>query len=184
MPGQSLTRRLAALALVGALSACNQGGVTAKNESAEKVAEKIAAAPQITPQPGRWESTVKIDKFDMGEQMPPQMQAAMQKAMGGEKVFASCLTTEEAKKPKAGFFHGASGCTYDTFTMAAGHIAGVMSCKQGGSTQRVKMQGTYDPASYQMHIDSEAQLPEGHAMSTSMTITSKRVGECTGKEQG
>lgn len=175
---------LAIVPLVLALAACgSKDSIEAKNESVESVAKKVADS-DLKPSPGRWESTMKIEKLDMPG-MPPQMAAQMQQAMGREQVFSTCLTPEQASKPNGEFFQkAASGCTYQNFSMAGGHIEGTMTCKgqEGGIT--VTMKGDYAPDSYTMHTTSKIERGAAGAMTTSAVITSKRVGECTGKEGG
>ena len=178
-----LSPKFAPLALIAlaALAACHKGEVAGQKDSAPK----LAAAADVKPLPGLWESTAKIEKMDLGEAMPPQVRAQVEKAMGMQKVGSSCLSAADIEKPKAGFFNQQSGCTYQAFSMSGGKITGVMSCaNQVGGTQTVKLSGSYSATSYDMHIDSEAQLPNGMGMTTSMAISSRRVGDCTGKEAG
>src|SRR3954468_22353857 len=96
--------RCASLAAVAALAAlslagCKKDSVVAKNESAESVANKVAAS-DIKLQPGRWESTMKFEKLDMPN-MAPQAKAMMEKQMGISQTFATCLTSEQANQPGA-----------------------------------------------------------------------------------
>lgn len=176
---------LAPLALAAlALAACSKGGVDVKNESGEKVAEKIASAGGIMLNPGQWQSSLKMESLDMGRELPPQVKQAMEKSMGMEKSFATCLTPEQAKAPKGDFFNQQAGCTYDHFTMSGGTIDSAATCTREGVTQTITMQGQYSPDSYQMRMQSSSQIPGGMTMSMAMTISARRTGPCTGKEQG
>ena len=165
------------------LSACNDGdSVTAKNESVESVAAKVAKS-DVRPRPGRWESTMKIEKMDMPG-LPPEARAMMQKQLASAQTFTSCLTPEQAAKPNADFFQGKnSGCTYETFAMGGGKIDAVMTCAQNGRNQKVTMTGDYGPEAYAMNVSSTGEMQPGMAMSMAMSISSKRVGDCTGKEE-
>ena len=160
---------LAACALAG----CNSGDtVTAKNESVESVADKVAASDN-KPRPGRWEASMKFGASTM--QGPAQK-------VGGQ-VMAVCLTPEMAAKADGSQFRQAgTGCQYDTFTMAGGKIDAVMSCKHDSLTQRVTMNGTYSPEAYSLHMVTQMEIQPGKQMTTEMTMDSRRVGECNGTE--
>lgn len=163
------------------LSACKKEGVVAKDESVESVAKKVDASG-IKPQPGRWESSVKIAKMDLPG-LPPQAKDAMSKQMGQTQTFASCLTPEQANKPDAGFFQaGAKDCKYDTFTMAGGKIDAAMTCDRGGQKLKMTMAGTYSETSYDIQVKSEGEVQPGMPMSMEMSIASHRAGECNGTE--
>ena len=172
---------VAMIAALG-LAACGQEkGVEAKNESVESVAGKVAAS-DVKPRAGRWESTMKLEKMEIGN-LPPAAKEAMAKQQGMTQEFSSCLTPEQAERPNAEFFQkGVSGCTYDHFTMAGGRIDAEMTCKQGSGPQKVKMNGTYGEDSYSIAIASEGEMQPGMPMKMAMTIASRRTGECTGKE--
>lgn len=185
LPRQTLVRTpaLAALAVLAALTGCKKG-VEAKNESAASVAEKVAKSGEIAFQPGHWESTMKLEKMDItGMDMPPAMKAQMQQQIGTEKTFASCLTPEEAKKPSSDFFKVAEGCTYKTFSMSGGQINAEMECKgEAGASRTMKLSGTYDSTTYDMHVEGAGKMPNGMQMNMAMAMKSKRTGDCTGKE--
>lgn len=173
----------AVLLAASLLSACDGGAkVEASGESAEEVARKVAAA-DIRPNPGRWESNVGAVRIDMPG-LPPAMRKMMEEAMGTETTFASCLTPEEAAQPNSDFFGQKSdSCTYDRFRMAAGTIDAQLTCKAGGASQAIVMTGTYAPDSYDLKMDMTATgAPQGE-IRMNMAVTSKRVGECTGKEE-
>lgn len=170
------------------LAACNSGpAVTAQNASVGEVAEQVAKA-QAGGQfiaPGRWEATMTIEKLEIPG-MPPEMAKKMESHMGKGRVIVSCLTPEEVKKPKEGFFGGQEGnCRYDRFTMADGKIDGEMKCSGDGANRTMTMTGTYSPDTYTMSVSSTGQgtadNPMG-AMSMKMTMAAKRTGACTGKE--
>lgn len=176
---------LAACALASA-GCQREPEVHAKNESVESVSEKASAVAQVSLRPGRWESTMKLDKLEIAG-LPPQARDAMAKQMGAKQMgatsFSHCLTPEQAARPNADFFQkGASGCTYDHFTMAGGAIDAEMSCKPGSGPTHMKMQGGYGPENYNLSVSSRAEMQQGMTMDMVLTITSRRVGECTGKE--
>jgi Protein of unknown function (DUF3617) len=171
------------LAVGLALASCgSKGGVDAKNESAESVAKKVAAS-DLKPHPGRWESAMKFEKMEVPG-MPPQAQAAMQKGLGVTKTFISCLTPEQVNRPNAGFF-GAheTGCTYQHFTMAGGTLDAEMTCNRAPMQMHMTMQGTYSPDSYAIRVSNQGEMAPGKTMSTTMAISSRRVGDCNGTEE-
>ena len=176
-------RSLLVLPLIAALSlaACKKESVVAKDESVESVAKKVAAA-KMTPQPGRWEATMKFAKLDMPG-LPPQAKEAMNKQMGATQTFASCLTPEEAAKPEGSFFQkGAEDCKYDHFAMADGRIDAAMTCKQQGAALTMTMKGSYNETQYDLQVTSKGEVQPGMPMTMDMEITSRRTGECTGNE--
>lgn len=171
-----------------ALAACeSKPSVSAENASVAEVAAKVKAAGgqamQLTP--GRWESTVTIDRVDIPN-MPPEVMANMKKATAG-KVAASCLTAEQAKKPAAEFFAGKDrkDCRYDHFTISGGQLDAKMTCGDADGKAVVTMKGAYAPETFRVAMTTEAagsaRTPAG-SMSMAATIDSKRTGECKGDE--
>jgi hypothetical protein len=175
---------LSAMAAIAALSlaGCKKEAVVARNESAQSVANKVAAS-DIRLQPGRWESTMKIEKMDVPN-MPAQARAMMDKQMNISQTFATCLTPEQAAKPAAGFFQkGAQGCKYDHFVMAGGRIDSAMTCDIGGHRMTMAMAGTYGDSNYDIRVTSHAEMQPGMPMTTTTSIESRRVGDCNGSEE-
>ena len=171
------------------LAACdNSPKVEAENASIEEVAGKVRAANEgsaMIVQPGQWESSVVLESIEvpgMPEAAVAQMKKTMARVATGQKT---CLTPEQAEKPKEDFFAGAgSNCRYDKFSMDDGKMTGTMRCTspQGGS-QLVEFDGTYSPEAYEMRMAStlEGASPAG-AMKMVMRMSSKRTGECDGSE--
>jgi Protein of unknown function (DUF3617) len=171
------------------LAACNSDpSVTAQNASTGEVAAKVAEAQASGGfiSPGRWEATMTIDNVSIPD-MPPAIAEKMKSAMGKKQTMISCLTPEEAKQPKEGFFggEGSKACRYESFTMANGKIASVMKCAGEGMSRTMTMNGTYSADSYRMTVASTgtagANNPVG-AMSMKMSMDARRTGACTGKE--
>jgi len=172
------------------LGACNSSPtVTATNASGEEVAAKIAASG-IKDQfvsPGHWRTTMAIEEMTIPG-TPPELAEQMKAHMGKGRSFESCLTPEEARKPKEDFFAKGNGnCRYDRFTMGGGKIDAVMQCKMGEGTRKMTMNGTYGADAYRMIVAStgtgDAKNPMA-GMSMKMVMDAKRTGECTGKEKG
>jgi len=172
------------------LAACdNSPRVEAENASVEEVAGKVReanAGSAMIVLPGQWQSNVELESIDipgMPEAAVAQMKKTMARVATGHKT---CLTREQAMKPKEDFFAGASSnCRYDKFSMDDGKMTGTMRCTnpQGGGSQLIDFDGTYSPDSYEMRMASavEGASPAG-AMKMVMRVSSKRTGECDGSE--
>ena len=183
-------KRVVLITCLAALAACNKSPqMDAKNASVAEVAQKVreAGAETTFVNPGKWQSKVTIEEFEVPG-MPPEMAQRMKATMAQfqQRGFETCLTREEAKRPKGDFFTGKNNrCRYDHFTMGDGKIDAQMRCGDtGGATQVMTMIGTFSPEAYQMHM---AMVREGGPKSSAgttmkMRIESHRIGECTGDE--
>lgn len=169
------------------LAACNsEPNVDARNASAEEVAEQVADAggSESFVRPGKWESRVQIEEFELPG-APPEAKAAMRRMYDRVQVSESCLTPENAKRPKEDFFAGQNkNCRYDHFTMGDGKIDAVMKCTGEGMAQTMAMQGSYSPDAYQMRMSMKADAGAGPpgGMTMAMRVDAKRVGECDAKK--
>lgn len=170
------------------LAACGGGDtVTAQNASVAEVAEKVKnadIADESFISPGRWETSMEVQDISIPG-MPPEVKQQMQSAMGQGKSFATCVTPEEAKRPKEDFFAGqdAPNCRYDNFAMGNGRIDLTMTCKEDAGTRRMAMTGTYGDDAYTMNMDMSAP-GRGGAMTMKATVKGRRVGDCKGDELG
>lgn len=177
---------IATAAAMLALAGCSgERKVDERNASTADVAKKVADAG-IKLQPGRWELSMKLTRFEV-EGLPPEAKKAMEGIFASGRTFASCLTQEEADKPDGKFFGQESNdCKYDSFTMGDGKIDAKMTCrdKSGGGETRMTMAGTYSADTYNMAMTMRGSAPDGKTMDMGMDLTSRRVGECTGKEEG
>ena len=175
------------LTCVLTLTACNrEPEVDARNASVEDVAEQVAEAgdSEIIVRPGKWESRVQIEEFELPG-APPEARTAMRGMYDRAMVSESCLTAEDAKRPKEDFFAGKNkDCRYDHFTMGNGKIDAVMKCTGEGMAQTMAMQGTYSPDAYQMRMSMKADAGAGPpgGMTMTMRVDAKRVGECDAKK--
>jgi len=175
--------RLVALSAVAAGSICAAGcsrqgdTIGAENESAESVAERVANS-DLRPMPGRWESQMSIEKMEVPG-LTDDVRNMMKQQMGKANTSFRCLTKEEAERDEREFFkpRDRSGCTYNSFSMGGGKIEAEMTCDEGAMNQNMKMSGTYDAKSYAMNISADGTV-EGRPTSITMSIKSRRVGEC------
>jgi len=171
-----------------ALAACGrEPEVDARNASAEDVAEQVADASggsEAFVRPGKWESRVQIEEFDLPG-APAEAKTAMRSMYDRAMVSESCLTPENAKRPKEDFFAGKDkNCRYDHFTMGDGKIDAAMKCTGEGMAQTMTMQGSYSPDAYQMRMSMKADAGAGPpgGMTMTMRVDAKRVGECDAKQ--
>lgn len=167
------------------LAACDRGPeVHEENASVAKVEKKIADAGGAGSfvLPGRWESKVTIEEMTIPG-MSADMSSQMKSFNGRIETDVSCLSEEEARRPKEDFFAGENkNCRYDRFTMAGGKIDAVMKCTAEGATQTMTMQGSYSPNTYNMQMTMQGGGENVAGMSMKMRVDAKRVGQCTGKE--
>ena len=155
-------------------------------EVSEAVRESgIAGDDDFQVRPGKWESKVAILEMEIPG-MPAGMQDSMKAMMAKHQPssFTSCLTPEEAKKPKEDFFAGKdNNCRYDHFKMGDGKIDARMRCDQGEAVQTMEMAGTYSPDAYTMTVTTnrEGGAGPGGEARMKMRMDAKRIGECDGK---
>lgn len=165
------------------LAACGSPTVDEKNASVEEVSEKVREASRNDGlvRPGKWVSTVSIERMDMPG-VPPQQAEQMKRMVEQSHTTQTCLTPDEARQPQGELFGGNENCRYDHFTMRRGKIDAEMRCTIPGATQVMEMAGTYSPDAYQMRMKSRTEGTGGEGMTMQMKVEAKRVGECTGEE--
>ena len=177
----------AAAALAALAAACGSSPeVDVENANASEVAEAVrdsglAGDDSFQVRPGKWESKVALLDIDIPG-MPAEMQDTMKRTFAERQPsgFTSCLTPEEAKKPREDFFAGNDKCRYDHFKMGDGKIDARMRCDAGEGVQLMEMAGTYSDESYTMTMTTMregAAGPGGDAKMT-MRMDARRVGEC------
>ena len=180
-------KRLAFLVPI-ALCACNsQPSVTATNASTAEVAAKAAAMVRV--EPGNWKTSVKMIDIQMPGIKDPRVAESMKEAMkshgNAAREFNYCVTPEQAAKPNAEMFVGndSGDCLYDRFSMADGKIASKMTCRRGGGTMTMTMNGTYSLTAYTMTADMVGIGPDGSGTEGSVNMkletTAMRTGQCT-----
>jgi hypothetical protein len=170
------------------LAACNNSpSVNLKNATGNEVAKAVSQSGVVNGdtmvEPGLWESKVTIKEMNIPG-MPAEYAEKM-KAMMAERQQESskhCLTKEDVKKPKEGFFASEDkSCHYAHFAMGDGKIDLQMVCNREGATQTTNMAGSYTPTSYAMDMSSNATSGAQAGMTMKMHVDSKRVGECASK---
>lgn len=176
------------------LAACKKSPeVNEKNASVAEVAQAVreSGGNDAFVRPGKWQSKVTIEEFEVPG-MPREMAQRMKQTMAQyqERSFETCLTKDEAQRPKEDFFTGKGGdnCRYDHFKMGSGKIDAMMRCggDSDGGKQVMQMAGNYSPNAYDMKMSMKQEGGEGTAagMTMTMKIDAKRIGECDAKAQG
>lgn len=164
-------------------------GVNAENASVAEVQQKMREAGNSNGfvDPGRWEQKATLLDMSMPG-MPPEMAAGMKKAVGTSQTHTTCLTPEQAKNPGEDFFAGADkSCRYETFQWGDGKVDVQMRCASDGSSQAMKLAGTYTRNSYnlEMLVQGQGGRPGPvQQVTMKMRVDAHRVGECNGTEQG
>jgi hypothetical protein len=168
-----------------ALAACdNSPKVDLKNATGNQVASAVQKSGVLTGdtmvEPGLWESKVTIKEMSIPG-MPAEYAGKMKQMMAERQQEASrhCLTKEDVKKPKEGFFAGEDkSCHYAHFAMGGGKIDIQMVCNREGTNQTTNMAGAYARDSYAMDMSSSATGGAQQGMVMKMHVDAKRVGEC------
>ncbi len=125
---------------------------------------------------------MKMERMDIPG-MPPEARAMMAKSPAMSRIITTCLTPERAAKPDGKFFNQSNtSCIYDHFSMGGGQMDATMTCQGRNGKRTMTMNGTYSSDAYQIHTTSQEAMPGGQAMNVAMTVTSHRVGDCTGQE--
>ena len=176
--------RHAPFVLTAALMLCACGSddsVDLENASANEVAQELRKADtaQGFVNPGKWKQTVTLLEMT-SPGMPAEMAEAMKRATGQSQVNESCLTAEQAKRPREDFFTGAGkNCRYEHFKWGDGKIDLKMLCTHENATQTMELAGTYQPNNYKMamSVASKGSNP-AEAMNMKMNVDAQRVGEC------
>ena len=170
------------------IAACNKGPeVDLHNASANQVSQAVQQSGVMTSsdtlvQPGLWESKVSVLDMTMPG-MPPEYADRMKQELARQRNDSNrhCVKPEDVKQPKGEFFGADKSCRYEHFTMGGGKIDIAMVCKRENMTQTTNMSGTYTPTTYSMDMSSVGTGPQ-QGMRMKMHVDSKRIGECTGKE--
>jgi hypothetical protein len=177
--------RIFPIILVAALAACGSGDeVDMENVSVADVAKELrkADASEGFVNPGQWKQTVTLVEIS-APGMPPQIAEAMKKQTGTSQVNTSCLTPEQAKRPREDFFTGAEkNCRYEHFKWGDGKVDLKLACKEAQATRIMELSGSYEPDSYRMSMSARTEGgPPEQALTMKMRVDAERVGECPAK---
>jgi hypothetical protein len=138
------------------------------------------------PQPGQYETTVKLINFSVPG-LPPEQ---ADKMMGnvGDEASSSCLTPAEANKGfeesirKIGEGQGGLKCEFSKFDVQDGKIDAEMACKgPQGLESNMTLDGTASAQRTSMHMKmaQKAAMIPGGEMHMEMQMDSHRTGDCS-----
>lgn len=163
-------------------AACNkEPSVKVENASVEDLAREVkeSGLAENVMKPGKWEYTMSV--VDMSAPgMPPQATEQMKRVMGHNRVIDKCVTEADVKKIDAAMGEMPKNCTVDSYEAGGGKVAGQMTCKNAGMTQKIAMNGTYTADSSDMTSTSEATGGAGPmgSMKITMNMKGRRIGDC------
>lgn len=172
-------RIFTATAALIALAACGSAAKKGDAGSAAGAGTGSAAAAAATVHftPGEWESTVEMSGMNIPN-LPPQY-AKMNR--GITSVHKSCLSPQDAARPKGDFLAGRGGgqCHYSDYSLAGGKLHAVMTCAGPANTSTiVRTDGQYDAASFDVRSSVETKGATAPATTMQMHVTARRVGDC------
>jgi hypothetical protein len=172
--------------LVAALTACGSSDdVDMENASVADVARELREADSSEGfvNPGQWQQTVKLVEID-APGMPPQIAEAMKQQTGTSQVNESCLTPEQAKRPREDFFTGAEkNCRYEHFKWGSGKVDLKLVCKEDQANRIMELTGDYEPNAYRMAMTARTEGgPPEQALTMKMQVDAKRIGECPARK--
>jgi hypothetical protein len=176
-------RALATVAVLAlaplALAGCHKADKGPKTlEQAKEEARQLQR-----PEPGLYQQTTKITKFEVPG-APPQMAEQIKAMMQGQGQQATfCLTKEDSEKGFEGMFKQvAQGeCSYDRFDATSGTIDAVMTCKTGtGGTAHLAINGKVSKSgsAVKVNVEQSGEKSAAGNAQIAMEVSSKRLGDC------
>ena len=167
------------------LASCGEGAADKNGVSEADVREELAGARTLDP--GQYESSFEIARFDVPG-MPAEQQAMIRQMMSGaaEVKQSYCLTDEQASRGSEDMFremaNGNGECQFKSFDVSCDTVTGELTCNaRGGASANMRMNGTMgdDQSTMTMVTDiTDPSMPQGRAQ-MEMRVTSRRTGDCT-----
>ncbi len=167
------------------LASCGDSAADKNGVSEADVREELASARTLDP--GQYESSFEIARFDVPG-MPAEQQAMIRQMMTGaaEVKQSYCLTEEQASRGSEDMFremaNGNGECQFKSFDVSGDTVTGELTCNaQGGASATMRMNGTMgdDQSTMTMVTDiTDPSMPQGRAQ-MEMRVTSRRTGDCT-----
>ncbi|MBD60122.1 MAG: hypothetical protein CL808_08395 [Citromicrobium sp.] len=182
---------LAATACLTLLAACSDGGADTDGAdtdgdgaiTSEEVAAEAATGDDVTMRAGQWEHRIEFTELDMPG-VPENMQGMVKQNMGGAGITTTtCLTEEEANRPKPDFFGSEDhqNCTYEEFDRTGNRMTLRMTCDTGnGGTAKVAMEGEFGEERFTLSMDNRISGTPAGDIAMQGTVTGTRIGDCPG----
>ena len=170
----------AALLLPLVLFACSDRETETAALNNAQVAQELS---RLRFQPGQWETRTEIRSVDVPGAPAGAVEGALGRA-GQSQVARTCLSTAQAANPDAGFLSGnaQANCQAERLDMSGGRIAGRFVCQPEGlpGTATADVAGTYTRTAFRSDVDSRVDLTGLPDVTIAATVTSRRIGACTG----
>jgi hypothetical protein len=166
-----------------ALAACGGPDKADGNGSASKQGSAASAGGDVKLEPGEWEMAIETVNVS-APGLPPTVVASMKQPRVTDRT---CMTQEEANRPKADMFAGSAGsnCKQEGFTWAGGRMKGTTTCTAAGGKGKVTMamDGQYSAQSMDINMKMTTEAA-GTPMTVESRMTGRRVGDCPAGKAG
>ncbi|MDI1296966.1 MAG: DUF3617 domain-containing protein [bacterium] len=135
-----------------------------------------AVEKPIVMQAGQWTLTRKVTGYNTPTVTPAQYQAAL-KQVGQDKV---CIAVDAAGVPDANALAGADGsdCSYKDKLVRKGRLIATLSCKAGGSTSEIVIEGNYTNDTLTLGTTMTKSQGGQAVLRTTQDLTGQRIGAC------
>ena len=140
-----------------------------------------APAPEAVEAPivmkgGEWTITRKTTGYNTPTVTPEQYQAAL-KQVDEEKL---CIAVDAKGTPDADALTGDEGkdCTYKDKLLRKGRLIATLSCKSGGATSEIVLEGNYTADTLTLGSTMTKTAAGSPVLRTTHDVTGKRTGEC------
>jgi len=177
-----------AVSAISLLSACAEGNADKDGDGKISAAEADVEAAKAGLKAGQWSKTVELVDVDLklGEKSSAEEKALadqeVKSMVGQERKQDICLSEQDAKNPKAGFFAPGpeNGCEYTEFSLSGGKLKTNMQCDAAdtGEKMTVTMTGDYTEASFAGDYVLNVDAGDQGTLQMKGRSTMKRTGDC------
>lgn len=141
-----------------------------------------APAPEAVEAPilmkaGEWAITRKTTGYNTPTVTPAEYQAAL-KETDEDKL---CIAVDAAGVPDANALAGDEGkdCTYKDKLLRKGRLIATLSCKSGGGTSEIVLEGNYTADTLTLGSTMTKTVDGSPVLRTTHDVSGKRAGECS-----
>lgn len=139
-----------------------------------------AEAAPVVMRSGQWALTRKTTGYNTPTVTPAEYQAAL-KQVGEERL---CLSIGPDGLPDADALAGAEGsaCRYQDKMARKGRLIATLSCKAGGGTSEIMMEGNYTADTMTLGTTMTKTQGGKPVLRTTHDLTGRRLGDCSAKQ--
>ena len=139
--------------------------------------EPEAVEAPVLMKAGEWTITRKTTGYNTPTVTPAQYQAAL-KQVDEEKL---CIAVDAKGTPDADALAGDEGkdCTYKDKLLRKGRLIATLSCKSGGATSEIALEGNYTADTLTLGSTMTKTAGGSPVLRTTHDVTGKRTGECS-----